>query len=226
MIGRKSMQIISFDLGWTIEDETDAQIQRCNDAAKIVNKFGYSILAEDILEKQDELGSLGNSTVFKDSLIALGIATDVIDIIKNEVVWNPGLCKKYNGIDTVLAKIKNNGNIVALIANQSKPANERLKKYGIYNYFDDIICSCDAGCEKPDKKIFEILIEKYGNNNSYWMIGDRVDNDVIPANKLGWKTIRILKGVHKNYSEKNEDEIADYTVNDINEINKIKELSI
>lgn len=220
------MQIISFDLGWTIEDETDAQIQRCSDTAKIVNKFGYSILTEDILKKQDELGSLGNSTVFKDSLIALGIATDVIGIIKNEVVWNPGLCKKYNGIDTVLAKIKNNGNIVAMITNQSKPANERLKKYRIYNYFDDIICSCDAGCEKPDKKIFEILIEKYGNDNSYWMIGDRVDNDIIPANKLGWRTIRILKGVHRNYSEKNKDEMADYTVNDIDEINEIKELNI
>jgi putative hydrolase of the HAD superfamily len=136
------------------------------------------------------------------------------------------LCKKYNGIDNVLNEIKNNGNIVAMIANQSKAVNERLKNYGIYKYFDDIICSCDVGCEKPDKKIFEILIDKYGNNNSYWMIGDRIDNDIIPANKLGWKTIRILKGSHRNYSEKNKNEIADYTVSDINEISKIEELSI
>jgi FMN phosphatase YigB (HAD superfamily) len=220
------MQIISFDLGWTIEDESNAQIQRANDTVEVLNKYGYSILADDILKKQDELGSLGDNSVFKDSLIALGISTDVINIIKKEVIWNPMLCKKYDGIDNILGEMKNNGNIVAMIANQSKTVTERLENYGICKYFDDIICSCDVGYEKPDKKIFEILTNKYGNNNSYWMIGDRVDNDIIPANKLGWKTIRILKGSHRNYSEKNKKEIADYTVSDINEISKIEELSI
>jgi hypothetical protein len=79
------MQIISFDLGWTIEDESNAQIQRSKDTVEVLNKHGYSILADDILKKQDELGSLGYNSVFKDSLIALGISTDVIDIIKKKL---------------------------------------------------------------------------------------------------------------------------------------------
>ncbi|MCK9170107.1 MAG: HAD family hydrolase [Treponema sp.] len=220
------MQIISFDLGWTIEDETDAQMQRCNDTVKILNKYGYQILTEDILNKQDELGAFGCGAVFRDSLTALGVSTEVKNIIRNEVIWNPVLCKKYDGIEKVLIKIKNGGNKVAMIANQSKPVIERLKKYDIYQYFDDIICSCDVGCEKPDEKIFMILMDKYGNDNDYWMVGDRVDNDIIPAKKLGWKTIRLLKGPHRNYSEKNKNETADYTVKDIDEISRIQELNV
>ena len=41
-----------------------------------------------------------------------------------------------------------------------------LKLLDIEKYFDGIIISSDVGYSKPDKRIFDFLIEKYGLNRS------------------------------------------------------------
>ena len=56
------------------------------------------------------------------------------------------------------------------------------------------------------------------------MVGDRVDNDVAPAKKLGMKTVCVKQGIHKLNTPKNEFEVPDYTVDTIEELlNILKE---
>ena len=50
------------------------------------------------------------------------------------------------------------------------------------------------------------------------MVGDRVDNDVAPAKKLGMKTVCVKQGIHKLNTPKNEFEVPDYTVDTIEEL--------
>ena len=47
------------------------------------------------------------------------------------------------------------------------------------------------------------------------MVGDRPDNDVAPANKLGMKTIRILRGVAASYRPKRAEEQADAVIQNL-----------
>ena len=44
------------------------------------------------------------------------------------------------------------------------------------------------------------------------MIGDRVDNDIIPAKKIGMKTVRVKQGMWKYWDDLGEEEQADFEV--------------
>ena len=56
------------------------------------------------------------------------------------------------------------------------------------------------------------------------MVGDRVDNDVAPAKKLGMKTVCVSQSIRMVSTPKNEFEVPDYTVDTIEELlNILKE---
>jgi 8-oxo-dGTP diphosphatase/putative hydrolase of the HAD superfamily len=50
------------------------------------------------------------------------------------------------------------------------------------------------------------------------MIGDRVDNDIVPAKRMGMKTVRVMQGMWKYWEADGEEEQADYEVNDLSEV--------
>lgn len=50
------------------------------------------------------------------------------------------------------------------------------------------------------------------------MVGDRLDNDIAPANILGMKTIWIKQGFGRYFTPQTEMEKADYTVDNLNEL--------
>ena len=50
------------------------------------------------------------------------------------------------------------------------------------------------------------------------MIGDRLDNDIIPARRIGMKTIWIRWGRYSIMEPRTPDEIPDATVTDVREV--------
>jgi 8-oxo-dGTP diphosphatase/putative hydrolase of the HAD superfamily len=74
-----------------------------------------------------------------------------------------------------------------------------LDALGIGKFFDVVVSSAEAGCKKPDLRIFRMALAQAGSRYEHepWrtvMVGDRLDNDIYPANQLGMKTIRIMQG--------------------------------
>ena len=60
-------------------------------------------------------------------------------------------------------------------------------------YFKFMILSEEVGYKKPDIEIFQLALDKARIEAAdAWMIGDRLDTDVVPARSLGMKTIRVL----------------------------------
>jgi 5'-nucleotidase len=125
------------------------------------------------------------------------------------VRWDPGCLRLYP--DVRETRIKLAGDFpLGLIANQSKPVDDRLERYGIRGCFRRIICSCQVALKKPDLAIFKLAEEEAGASaGELWMIGDRPDNDIGPAKKLRRRTIRILQGLHMDYIVTDEAERAD-----------------
>lgn len=88
---------------------------------------------------------------------------------------------------------------IGIIANQSLGSKERLEKFGILKYINLIIASAEEGIAKPDKRIFEIALERAKcKPKEAAMVGDRLDNDIVPANEIGMYTIWIKQGNWKN----------------------------
>ena len=52
-------------------------------------------------------------------------------------------------------------------------------------YIDLLIASAEVGVEKPDRHIFELALERAGcKPEEAAMVGDRLDNDIVPANEI------------------------------------------
>lgn len=114
---------------------------------------------------------------------------------------------------------------IGVIANQPLGTAERLKKYGIYEYIDLVISSAEENVAKPDLKIFQLAL--YRANclpQNAVMVGDRIDNDIVPAKALGMRTVWVRQGFGGLATPKNEFETADLTVENISEICKCFEL--
>lgn len=132
--------------------------------------------------------------------------------------WNKELEQLYPCVDMILNTLSQKYKL-GVIANQSAGTIDRLNNWGIGKYFKVVISSAEEGCEKPDLKIFNLALERAEcNPNEAVMIGDRLDNDILPAKKIGMKTIWVRQSFAKYMHPKSENENPDYTIQNINEL--------
>lgn len=111
---------------------------------------------------------------------------------------------------------------IGIIANQLPGTEKRLENFGILKYIDLVVASAEEGVAKPDKRIFEIALSRAGcAPNEAIMIGDRIDNDIIPAKEMGMKTIWIKQGFGKYWKIMRENEKADFEIDTLSELAKI-----
>lgn len=69
---------------------------------------------------------------------------------------------------------------------------KKLKKSGIYSYFDQVVDSEMAGVKKPNPIIFELALERAETKpSSSIMIGDNLEADVLGAKASGFKVLHF-----------------------------------
>ena len=108
---------------------------------------------------------------------------------------------------------------IVIIANQSLGSKERLRQYGLLQYIDLVAASAEEGVAKPDFRIFQIALERAGcRAEEAVMIGDRIDNDIVPAKALGMHTIWVKQGFGQYWKVNDEREQADCVVEKLIEI--------
>jgi putative hydrolase of the HAD superfamily len=72
---------------------------------------------------------------------------------------------------------------------------QALERDGIANLVDFLGVSAIVGIEKPSPAIFELALTELGTPAAQTLhIGNRLDTDVLPAQKLGMRTAWILRG--------------------------------
>ena len=108
---------------------------------------------------------------------------------------------------------------IGIIANQDYGTENRLINFGIRQYIDVIIASAEEGVAKPDKRIFELALNRTNCKAEHAvMIGDRIDNDIIPAKEMGMKTVWIKQGMGKYWKISNDYENADFVIDNLSEL--------
>ena len=102
-----------------------------------------------------------------------------------------------------------------------------LEEKNVLKYFTYKEIQDDYQITKPDTRYYvEILSKCKCIAEESIMVGDRIDKDVIPAKMVGMKAIRVKTGIHKNQEPRVPEEIAELTVNKLEEIKieRLKEL--
>jgi HAD superfamily hydrolase (TIGR01549 family) len=103
-----------------------------------------------------------------------------------------------------LHALKSRGLTIGLSGNQPAQAEDVLREMGLP--VDFIASSSSWGLEKPDPRFFQKIIEITGFSPSQIAyVGDRLDNDVLPALEAGLVSIFIRRGpwgfLHANRPE-------------------------
>ena len=125
----------------------------------------------------------------------------------------PGeLDRPYPEAGAVLAALSRRYRL-GVIANQSHGGPDRLARWGLREWLDVVVTSAEAGLSKPDPRVFTLALKQAGcEPGQAVMVGDRPDNDIAPAKRLGMATIRVRQGPAAGLPALSGDHEADLTV--------------
>ena len=193
---------IFFDIGSTLVDESECYEVRYKETTQDTN-----VSYQEFKDKVIELAATSDNP-YKEAIKHFGL---------QKTKWYKELEKPYPFTESVLAELSKKYKL-GIIANQSVGSEQRLADWGIGKYFDLVIASAEEGVEKPDPRIFQIALERANclPENAV-MVGDRLDNDIIPARELGMKTVWVKQGFAKYQPES---DVPDYTIKTLDDILK------
>lgn len=110
------------------------------------------------------------------------------------------LFKPYPHLTEVLTTLRSRGYQLHVLSNNSSILPMQLEVLGITDFFDGIAWSEEIGIEKPDPRIFEVMLERVGASAEESVyVGDSYGADVLGATGAG---IRVI---HADYRRKGPD---------------------
>lgn len=120
----------------------------------------------------------------------------------------------------VLETIRKDGYRISLIANaDSIDARNVVTNCSLENHFDVIIISEEVGVEKPAREIFEAALEKLKvKAENAIMVGNRIDSDIVGANRIGMKNVWFKWNDRYNETVGKEEDKPDFTIGTLSEL--------
>ena len=197
---------VFFDLGSTLLDESRAVHRRIIETVKD-SGIAYQMFRDTMLEAFRE-----NRDGYREALERFGL---------KKMPWRSEEERVYPGVKDLLERLRRQYSL-GVIANQAPGAEKRLRDFGVLEYFELILASAEVGLSKPDPRIFQLALDRAGcRAEQAVMVGDRLDNDIIPAKALGMKTVWIRQGDWKYASPRSPEETPDFAVDDWKELDEM-----
>ncbi|HFU3970148.1 TPA: HAD family hydrolase [Streptococcus suis] len=178
---------IFFDLGSTLLDEEAAYGYYIDKCVKKLGSLDIEVSSDSYKKKMVEYAHK--------SLDPIRATWQYFSPTEPRPLWtNEGVSLYPETIDA-LDKLSQNYHL-GIIANQSATVRVLLEEWGVESYFQLIILSEEVGLSKPDSTIFTLALQKANTTaNRIIYVGDRCDNDIVPAKSLGMRAVRILTGM-------------------------------
>ncbi len=197
---------IFFDIGSTLVDESAVYENRIEEITQSNNIDKNEFVAKVIQRAQTDPRPI--MSVAKD----YGVKVPA---------WRHDLEVLYPDTKALLQRLSQKYKI-GIIANQDFGTEQRLTDFNVHQYINLVIASAEEGVAKPDLRIFQIALARAEcKPEEAVMVGDRIDNDIIPANKIGMTTMWIKQGFGSYAEPKTVEEQSDYIVNSLAEITEV-----
>ena len=197
---------IFFDIGSTLVDESAVYENRIKEITQ-----GNNIDKNEFVAKVIECAQTSPKP----------IVSAAEDYGVNVPAWRHDLEVLYPDTKELLQRLSQKYKI-GIIANQDFGTEQRLTDFNVHQYINLVIASAEEGVAKPDLRIFQIALARADcKPEEAVMVGDRIDNDIIPANKIGMTTVWIKQGFGSYAEPKTVEEQPDYIVNSLAEITEV-----
>ncbi len=86
--------------------------------------------------------------------------------------------------EKLLGELKAAGYRLYVLSNMSKEFIEFLRRFPLYDLFDGEVVSCEEHVVKPEMRIYEILLERYGLNPHDSLFIDDREKNIVAAESL------------------------------------------
>ena len=82
---------------------------------------------------------------------------------------------------------------LGLVTNgDSEGQRAKIRRFGLESYFESIVIEGEFGVGKPDERIFRHTLGQLGvSGDEAWMVGDRLEWEIGPAQALGIQGIWV-----------------------------------
>jgi polyol permease family len=187
----EEIELILFDLGGTIYDDetfTRALLRAARELNPALEEHEFWAVYDE--QRGQSSGSL-RTAIAKRCVPGSDRAT-LVALAKK--YWEYPVSALYPDVKPVLRTLAPRFKL-GLVANAAAAAKKALRRDGLDRLFAVIILSEEAGIEKPDEAIFRSALEQAGVPADRAIhVGNRLDNDIRPAQRIGMKAIWLLRG--------------------------------
>jgi epoxide hydrolase-like predicted phosphatase len=181
----ETIKSVIFDWGGVlIEDPAPGLMQYCTKALS-VSKENY-IEAHIKFEADFQKGLICEDTFWEQICSELNVPK-----LKNPSLWAEAFEAAYvprNAMLSMAASLQENGYKTAVLSNTEVPAMQ-LFHMQRYETFDAAVFSCLEGVKKPDRKIYELTLEKLGSEPEQSVFIDDKQEYIDGAKEAGINTI-------------------------------------
>lgn len=222
----KKPKMILFDYGQTLVNEGKFDgVKGSREVLKYAVQNKYNISAEQVQEKADKLNrELGRFDPEKRHLFqievpnhmftaylyeSLGIKLSITAEQIDKVFWDaaaPGT--PTEGIEELLEFLYRNDIRTGVISNISycgKAVADRINEVIPANRFEFIIATSEYMYRKPNRRIFELALEKARlKADEVWYVGDQYECDIVGARNAGIYPVWYIGAINMLYEQKND----------------------
>lgn len=194
---QEKKQLIIFDLDGTLYKFRGGSYKRSLLQKRVLDnakKYIADKLRSDIAEAQKILTKI-QKQYGEDTSIGLEKELGIDRYDYFNAVWDipaHGIVKKERGLREALLALKREYNLVLLSDAPQVWINNALNELGLKDVFCDNIFSGEGNSRKGLGNAFSNIVKKLGTSpRSCVAIGDQESTDIIPAAKLGMRTIFV-----------------------------------
>lgn len=221
---------ILFDLGSTLWDDYPAELHYWQLLTKLLAQHGIKATLEDLLALSEHViasysPSLTRSMVFQLVGGRLDLYHAIFEEIKREIIEryrDPDEFRRLNplfpGVHELLETLARSYPLAVVSQNYAE-ARLWMQYHGIADYFNSVSLSGNELLYKPDPRLFLHACTGVGiDPREAVMVGDRLDNDIWPANRLHMTSVRVLADPYRLQRPRYHTDVPDYTLNCIGDL--------
>lgn len=218
------ISVLLFDIGETILDAVGQQDALMEAHRTVLERFGFELSVEEYSRLESEkisqfVPSAMHAITWHFSRPDARLFNEITGEVRSHYSEIRALgCHLYPGADEVLEQLAGEYTL-ALAGNAPADIVDVLDDLGVLRWFRHTDVSGSLGIKKPDERFFRTILDRAGLAPSEAiMIGDRLDNDIIPAKKLGLRTIWFRQGRYAALEPRVPDELPDETISNMEEL--------
>ncbi len=219
-----TIRAVLLDVGNVLVDETELYEMYQNQLLELLQDDGIDVSQDQMKEYLQQFWQRGLSN-YRAAILWHFVKPDMEKFrrLRKELkpllafyeAWKP---KLIPGAKEIVISLSQKYQL-ALAGNQPTQIKRFLQSQDILQYFEYHLVSEEMGLAKPDPLFFQIILDRLGvSPQEAVMVGDRVDNDIAPAKRLGLKTIRFLFWPFSLQNVHTPLEMPDWTIQNLREL--------